>query len=79
MAQNRESLQRQLENAQTSLSAYETKRAADEKKSGIKTKADPQWRKLDKARRNVVTRLKAVEALEKQLAEAETRRNGGGE
>ena len=77
MAQDRKSLERQLENAKASLSAYEQRRASDPKKKDLATKADPQWRSLDKARRNIVTRLKRVEAIEQQVAEMAERRGGG--
>ena len=76
MAHDRKSLERQLENAQKTLAAYEERKASDPKKKDVVAKADPHWRKLDKSRRNVVTRLKRVEALEQQLSEAEAKRSG---
>ena len=74
MAQDRSSLERQLSNAKQALAAYEQRRDADEAKTSVVPKKDPKWRQLDKARRDVVTRLKRVEALEAQLAEMESRR-----
>lgn len=76
MAQHRDTLERQLTNAQTALSSYEQRRDADEKKKAVPPKKDPKWRSLDKTRRDLVTRLKRVEQAEQQRAELAAAREG---
>ena len=68
MSQNRDALERQLKNAQESLAAYESRRQSDDKKKGVEAKKDPKWRQLDRTRRGIVTRLKAVEKQEEMRA-----------
>lgn len=77
MAQKRASLERQLENAQNALAAYEQRRQGDADFT-TDSKKDPHWRKLDAKRRDIATRLYRVTAIEKQQAEMAERRETAG-
>ena len=76
MAQTRASLERQLENAKQSLSAYEERRKSDAT-FDVESKNDPHWRSLDAKRRDIATRLHRVSQKEQQQAELASRAAGG--
>ena len=76
MALSRDTLERQLENAQSAQKAYEDKLGESDPKA---RKRDPKWRSLDASRRAVVTRLHALKKVEERDAALAAAKQGSAE